>query len=94
MLIVKVSAAYTKWNVIDNIKDIIKLNKDELKDLNEQEKYNKVCELNVLEQVKNASSTTIVQNAWKNNANLTIHGWIYCISDGILHDLKLDKNTL
>ncbi|RLA69664.1 MAG: carbonic anhydrase [Epsilonproteobacteria bacterium] len=81
-------------NWLSNIKDIIKLNKDELKDLNEQEKYNKVCELNVLEQVKNASSTTIVQNAWKNNANLTIHGWIYCISDGILHDLKLDKNTL
>ena len=81
-------------NWLSNIKDIIKLNEDELKDLNEQERYNKVCELNVLEQVKNVSDTTIVQNAWKNNANLTVHGWIYCISDGILHDLKLDKNTL
>ncbi len=81
-------------NWLSNIKDIIKFNENELKDLNEQERYNKVCELNVLEQVKNVSDTAIVQNAWKKNANLTIHGWIYCISDGILHDLKLDKNSL
>ena len=81
-------------NWLSNIKDIIKFNEDELKDLDEQERYKKVCELNVLEQVKNVSDTAIVQNAWKKNANLTIHGWIYCISDGILHDLKLDKNSL
>ena len=81
-------------NWLSNIKDIIKFNEDELKDLDEQERYKKVCELNVLEQVKNVSDTAIVQNAWKNNANLTVHGWIYCISDGILHDLYIDKNTL
>jgi len=81
-------------NWLSNIKDIIKFNENELKDLNEQERWKKVCELNVLEQVKNVSDTAIVQNAWKKNTNLTVHGWIYCISDGILHDLKLDKNTL
>jgi len=81
-------------NWLSNIKDIIKLNEDKLEGLNEQERYNKVCELNVLEQVKNVSETTIVQNAWKNNANLTIHGWIYCIGDGILHDLRIDKNAI
>ena len=81
-------------NWLSNIKDLIKLNEDKLEGLNEQERYNKVCELNVLEQVKNVSETTIVQNAWKNNANLTIHGWIYCIGDGILHDLRIDKNAI
>ncbi len=81
-------------NWLSNIKDIIKLNEDKLEGLNEQERYNKVCELNVLEQVKHVSDTTIVQNAWKKNANLTIHGWIYSIGDGILHDLYIDKNTI
>jgi len=81
-------------NWFSNITDIIKFNENKLKDLNEQERYNKICELNVLEQVKHLSDTTIVQNAWKKNANLTIHGWIYCIGDGILHDLYIDKNTI
>ena len=81
-------------NWLSNIIDIIKFNEDKLKDLNAEEKYNKVCELNVLEQVKHVSDTTIVQNAWKKNANLTIHGWIYSLDDGILHDLRIDKNTI
>ncbi len=81
-------------NWLSNIKDIIKLNEDKLEGLNEKERYNKVCELNVLEQVKNVSETAIVKNAWKKNANLTIHGWIYSIGDGILHDLYIDKNTI
>lgn len=81
-------------NWLSNIIDIVKFNEDKLKDLNAEERYNKVCELNVLEQVKHVSDTTIVQNAWKKNANLTIHGWIYSLDDGILHDLYIDKNTL
>ncbi len=76
-------------NWLSNIKDIIKFNENNLKDLNEQERYKKICELNVLEQVKNVSDIVFVQNAWKKNANLTIHGWIYCINDGILHDLYI-----
>ena len=81
-------------NWLSNIIDIVKFNEDKLKDLNAEERYNKVCELNVLEQVKHVSDTTIVQNAWKKNANLTIHGWIYSLDDGILHDLRIDKNTI
>ena len=44
-------------------------------------------ELNVIEQVKNVANTTIVKNAWDNGDELTIHGWIYGIEDGILKDL-------
>ncbi|MCP3848868.1 MAG: carbonic anhydrase, partial [Gammaproteobacteria bacterium] len=48
-----------------------------------------LCELNVIEQVRNVCSTTVVQNAIRNNAELSVHGWIYRISDGILKDLEV-----
>lgn len=47
----------------------------------------RLCELNVVEQVINAANTTIVQNAWFWGQSLTIHGWIYSISNGLLKDL-------
>jgi len=80
-------------NWLSNITDVITLNEDKLKYLTEEERYKKICELNVIEQVKNVSHTTIVQKAWKKNPNLTIHGWIYCISDGILHSLEVKRYT-
>ncbi|MCB2182096.1 MAG: carbonate dehydratase [Desulfobulbaceae bacterium] len=55
----------------------------------EKEKINLMCELNVVEQVANICHTTIVQNAWKSNQELTVHGWIYGIEDGILQDLNV-----
>jgi carbonic anhydrase len=48
-----------------------------------------LCELNVIEQVANICHTTIVQNAWKAGQELTVHGWIYSIEDGILKDLNV-----
>lgn len=80
-----------EYGLIDNwlrhIKDVIRLNCQELESLEEQQKFDRLCELNVLEQVINVSSTTIVKRAWKNGAELSVHGWIYDISDGILQDL-------
>lgn len=52
-----------------------------------EERINRLCELNVIEQVKNVGSTTIVQEAWQTGQMVTIHGWIYAISDGLLKDL-------
>lgn len=48
----------------------------------------KLCELNVIEQVANVCSTTIVQDAWARGQGLTVHGWIYGLKDGLLRDLK------
>lgn len=48
-----------------------------------------LCELNVIEQVINVCYTTIVQDAWSRNQELSIHGWIYGIEDGILKDLDV-----
>lgn len=51
------------------------------------EASNRLCELNVIEQVNNVCCTTIVRDAWKNSQELSVHGWIYDISDGLLRDL-------
>lgn len=55
----------------------------------EKLRHNFLCELNVKEQVWNVSQTTFVQEAWKANRELNVHGWIYDISDGILKDLDV-----
>ncbi|MBX7144806.1 MAG: carbonate dehydratase [Oligoflexia bacterium] len=47
----------------------------------------RLCELNVIEQVRNVARTTVVEHAWQRGATLTIHGWIYSIRDGIIRDL-------
>jgi carbonic anhydrase len=47
----------------------------------------KLCELNVIEQVANVCSTTIVQDAWTRGQPLSVHGWIYGLRDGLLRDL-------
>jgi carbonic anhydrase len=53
----------------------------------EKEKLDRLCELNVIEQVKNVGNTTIIQEAWQRGQRVSIHGWIYAISDGLLQDL-------
>jgi len=46
-----------------------------------------LCELNVIEQVVNVCQTTIVQDAWERGQELTVHGWVYGLHDGLLRDL-------
>jgi carbonic anhydrase len=91
---VKAAIEDDRYGLIDNwiqhIKDvrgkhreIIKATKDE------DSRYDKLCELNVIEQVLNVCNTTIVQDAWARGQSLTIHGWIYAINDGVLRDLNI-----
>ncbi|MBV6324002.1 carbonate dehydratase [Duganella violaceipulchra] len=49
----------------------------------------RLCELNVVEQVANVCQTTIVQDAWDRGQNVTVHGWVYGLKDGKLHDLEM-----
>jgi carbonic anhydrase len=74
-------------NWLCHIKDVSRLNAGQLSGLNEDEKFDLLCELNVKEQVRNVCNTTVVQKAWKNGAELSVHGWIYNIENGILKDL-------
>jgi carbonic anhydrase len=55
--------------------------------LKTNKKIDKLCELNVIEQVMNVEAMTIVQEAWERGQNLIVHGWIYSIEDGIISDL-------
>ncbi len=49
----------------------------------------RLCELNVIEQAVNVCQSTVVQDAWNRGQEVTVHGWIYRLADGILHDLGL-----
>jgi carbonic anhydrase len=60
----------------------------ELKDIvDEYKRLNLLCEMNVREQVANLAKTTIVQNAWHRGQELSLHGWVYGISNGLIRDL-------
>jgi carbonic anhydrase len=48
-----------------------------------------LCELNVIEQVMNVAQSTVVQDAWARGQDLTLHGWIYALRDGLLQDLRM-----
>lgn len=77
-------------NWLRNIKDIHRFRQVEIDAVqSEKEKLDLMCELNVVEQVANVCHTTIVQNAWKKEQELSIHGWIYDIADGRLKDLDV-----
>ena len=52
-------------------------------------RFDRLCELNVIEQVAHVCQTTIVQDAWARGEKLAVYGWIYAISDGLLRDLKI-----
>ncbi len=55
----------------------------------EDKKLDKLCELNVVEQVLNVGQTTIVRDAWIRGQSLSVHGWIYDLHDGIIRDLDI-----
>lgn len=88
-----IEAAMTdnEYGLVDNwlrhVKDVYRFNEKKFDGLDDRQKHNLLCELNVKEQVRNISNTTIVKNAWKAGKELSIHGWVYNIENGILKDL-------
>ena len=58
----------------------------------EAERIDRLCEMNVAEQVANVCRTTMVRGAWQRGQPLTVHGWIYRIQDGLLRDLHLSAS--
>jgi carbonic anhydrase len=72
-----------KW--LRNIKDVYRIHKGEIdKELNLDDKANKLVELNVREQIVNLAKTSIVQKAWKYEQRPHLHGWVYGLNDGII----------
>ena len=60
----------------------------------EKANLDRLCELNVIDQVFSAAQTTIIQDAWQRGQSVTIHGWVYDLHDGLLHSLGLEGSSL
>lgn len=81
-------------NWIRHIKDVYRLHHTRLDAItNEAERFNAFVEVNVIEQVFDLAKTSIVQNAWKNGRNLTLHGWVYGLNSGFVTDLNVNLSS-
>ena len=89
---VKAAMDNLQLGLIDNwlrhIQDVLHTHEALLADVKDEEmRLDRLCELNVIEQVLNVGRTTIVQSAWQRGQELVVHGWIYGLEDGLLRDL-------
>jgi carbonic anhydrase len=82
-----------KW--LRNIKDVYRMHQDEVNFLpNDEERLNRLIELNVQEQVMNLAKTSIIQKAWKDNNAPHLHGWVYGLNDGLIKPIfEMAANT-
>ena len=88
----------TPLGLIDNwlrhVQDVRAKHRAEIDALkNDGEQVNRLCELNVIEQVANVSQTTVVRDAWARAQPLAVHGWIYDLHDGIIKDLDVSTSA-
>jgi carbonic anhydrase len=60
----------------------------------ERERLNRLCELNVLRQVRNVASDVFVQDAWARGQSLCVHGWVYSVENGLINDLGVDIGSV
>ncbi len=91
---VKAAMDNLQLGLIDNwlrhVQDVIRDHEHALLDIQDETKrLDRLCELNVVEQVLNVARTTIVQSAWQRGQELVVHGWIYGLEDGLLRDLGI-----
>lgn len=87
-----------QFGLIDNwlrhIKDVYRLHATELDAIEDStERGNRLVEYNVIENVHNLCKTSIVQNAWENGQELSVHGWVYSIATGQITDLKISSHN-
>ena len=76
-------------NWIRHVKDVRRLHQPFLDAIDPEQRQNALCELNVLEQVRNVGSTSIVQDAWVRCQSVVVHGWVYGLHNGLLQDLAM-----
>lgn len=70
------------------IREVYADNRDELEALDgEKDRWDRLCELNVIRQVQNVASDIFVQDAWTRGQSLSVHGWCYRLSNGLINDL-------
>lgn len=78
-------------NWLRNIKDVYRLHQEELDAIkDDEERGRRYVELNVIEQVYDLGKTSIIQNSWRTRHAPTIHGWVYDLGTGLVHDLNVN----
>ena len=81
-------------NWLRNVRNLFYHNEAELQAITDpQKRTDRLCEINVVSQVYNVCNTTVVQKAWAKDQDLTVHGWIYSIEDGLLRDMKVSVSS-
>lgn len=95
---VKAAMSNDSIGIIDNwirhIKDVYRLHNEYLDAIeDENERFNTFVEINVKEQVYDLAKTSIVQSAWKNGQELTLHGWAYGLNSGFVTDLNVNISS-
>lgn len=95
---VKAAMGNDSVGIIDNwirhIKDVYRFHHRELDAIEDQtSRFNRFVEINVIEQVFDLAKTSIVQSAWKNGQELTLHGWVYGLNSGFVTDLNVNFSS-
>ena len=80
-------------NWLRHVMDVAEKHAGELASPPEERRFDRLCELNVVEQVVNVSQTTIVEDAWACGQELTVHGLVYGLEDGLLRDLGVSATA-
>lgn len=74
---------------LSSIRDVAEKYADELTSLGEDDRWDRLCELNVEMQVHHVARTPILQQAWARGQSVTVHGWVYRVDNGRIHDLNV-----
>ena len=80
-------------NWLRHVADVAEKHEAALASLPEEQRVDRLCELNVVEQVVNVCQTTIVEDAWNRGQALTVHGLVYGLEDGLLRDLDVSASS-
>lgn len=96
---VKAAMDNEEHGLIDNwlrhIRDVYRFHRNDIDSCkSEEDRLDSLCEKNVIEQTLNVCSSTVVQSAWKKGAELSVHGWIYAVKDGLIRDLDVSMAGL
>lgn len=95
---VKAAMANEQFGLVDNwlrfIKDVYRTHSQELDSImDEEKKFDRFVELNVIEQVFDLTKTTIIQNAWRERNEPVVHGWVYSLKTGLIKDLNVSFDS-
>ena len=95
-----VHAAYdnTRHGLVDNwlshVKDVHYKHYEELSKLSSDDAKDRLCELNVIEQVRNLARTTVIRDAWKRGQELVLHGFVYGLDNGLINDMGINIGSV